>query len=358
MSFVTKSFKLFGKSFIKAFAVMIAFVFALFFFVALVTMASKEEVVVDTAFLDTTYYSGQASSADELLLIPIHGIILTERSTDQLSSIFDLVPTYGYEIKDQLKKAAENDAIKGVLLHIDSPGGTVVGAKAIADGVAEYREATGKPVFAYISGSAASGGYWAAVATDRVIADTGTSVGSIGVIFGPFKYYDGVISEDGGILAGGVVTENGIETTYITAGRSKDIGNPYRQLTPEELVLLQESVDDVYGVFVETVAEGREVSEQAVRDEMGAMIYAEEQALSRKMIDAVGTREDSIAQLAKAAGLSENEYKVVSTAAPGEIWASLFGVSNLWQPERVSVKGCPLSRVALAYSGDVSALCQ
>lgn len=357
MSFVTKSIKLFGKSFLKALAVMIAFIFALFVFIVLIAAASKEDTTLAEGTNQYGYQSGEQSSKDKLLMIPIHGIIMTEQSTDQLSSLFDMLPTYGYQVKDELKKAAEDDEIKGVLLHIDSPGGTVAGAKAIADGVAEYKKATGKPVIAYISGTAASGGYWAAVAADRVIADTGSSVGSIGVIFGPFKYYDTVLSEDGGILAGGVVTENGIETTYITAGRSKDIGNPYRQLTTQELELLQESVDDVYGVFVDHVAARRGVSREAVIDAMGAMIYAEDQAIARKMIDGVGTREDAISGLAEAAGLQANRYQVV-TLLGGSVWDSLLGVSALWQPQKQVMQGCPLSRVVLAYHGDAGSLCQ
>ena len=358
MTLVIRAVKVFFTQFFKSLAGMLAFIFALFVFIVLVAIASKEETTIVADTLSYEYQSGKEESKNKLLVIPIHGVILTEQSSDQFSDLFETQMTYGYQIKDTLAKAAEDEDIKGIFLHIDSPGGTVAGAKAIADGIAEYRSATDKPVYAYISGTAASGGYWAATAADRIIADTGSSVGSIGVIFGPFKYYDTVTSEDGGIFTGGVVTQKGIQTTYITAGRSKDIGNPYRQLTTAELESLQESVDDVYQVFVKAVAEGREIDESAVTDELGAMIYSEKQAIDRDMIDAVGTRDSVEAELAQASGVTDDDYQMVGITSADDIWSSLLGVTNLWKQEKSVMSGCPLSRVALAYHGDVSSLCR
>lgn len=358
MRLVIQSIKVFFKQFFKSLAVMIAFVFALFFFVVLIAIASKDETTIVPEQFKYQYQTGKEGSNNKLLLVPIHGVILTERSTDPFSELFEMDITYGYSIKEELKKAAEDESIKGIYLHIDSPGGTVAGAKAISDGVAAYRQATNKPVYAYISGTAASGGYWAASAADRIVADTGSSVGSIGVIFGPFKYYDTVTSEDGGIFMGGVVTEKGIQTTYITAGRSKDLGNPYRQLTQEEITSLQESIDGVYKVFVEQVASGRKLSQEEVTNSLGAMIYSEQQAINRKMIDAVGTRESVEQELATQAGIEGDDYQMVATTQTGSIWNTLLGVSQLWTPKKTVLSGCPLSRVVLAYHGDVAALCK
>jgi len=358
MRLIIRAIKVFFKQFFTSLAGMLAFVFALAFFVVLVAIASNEETAISPVKLAYDYQSGDVNSKNKLLQIPIHGVILTEKSTDQLSDFFETSITYGYAVKDVIKKAAKDEDIKGIFLHIDSPGGTVGGAKAIADGIQEYRQATGKPVYAYISGTAASGGYWAAVAADRIIADTGSSVGSIGVIFGPFKYYDTVTSEDGGIFSGGVVTEKGIQTTYITAGRSKDIGNPYRQLTEEETASLQESVNDVYQVFVDQVASGRGISRDEVITNLGAMIYSEKQAISRKMIDAVGTRDEVEKELVSQSGISSDDYQIVSVASIGSVWNSLLGVSQLWSPKKVALSGCPLSRVVLAYHGDVASLCR
>ena len=338
---------------------MLAFVCAALFFVILAALASKGNGATPMTGSEYVYQTGDETSKDTLLMIPIHGVILTEQGGADFSTFFDSQLTYGYSIKDELVKAADDDHIKGIFLHIDSPGGTVAGAKAIADGVEAYRQKTGRPVYAYIGGTAASGGYWAAVAADKVYADTGSSVGSIGVIFGPFKYYDTVTAEDGGIVSGGVVTEKGIQTTYITAGRSKDIGNPYRQLSQQEIASLQQSVDDVYGAFVKQVALHRDLSETDVTQNLGAMIYSEKQAIDRKMIDGVANRDEVQQLLATQAGLEEGSYQLVSPAGSGNLIDSLLGVTQRWLPRPVTVSsGCAFSRVVMAYHGDVASLCQ
>jgi protease IV len=358
MNSIARLIILFIKQFTTSFAKILAFGMAFVVIVLLLALTSKETTVPKDE-ISFEYYQGDQFSADSLLYLPIHGVILTEQATDPLSSLFETQLTYGYEVKDILKKAAEDNSIKGIFLHIDSPGGTVAGAKAIGDGIAAYRQKTGKPVYAYVSGMAASGGYWAASAADKIYADTGTSIGSIGVIFGPFKYYDTVLSEDGGAFVGGVVTENGVETTYITAGRSKDLGNPYRQLTPEELASLQESVEDVYSVFIDQVATTRALTPADIRERIGAMIFSEQQAKARQLIDDIGTRDTTQQALAVKSGLSPDDYKLVTVSLQGSWFSDLMGVRDRWlHPSRVAMPGCPLSRVMMAYHGDVTALCK
>jgi protease IV len=110
-------------------------------------------------------------------------------------------------------------SLHGVVLEINSPGGAICGARAIADDVSYYRSKAKKPIYAHVEGLAA---YWAASAADKVIADYGSDIGSIGVIMGPFKYYNTVVNEDSGLFDGGVITQNGIESVSITAGKPKD----------------------------------------------------------------------------------------------------------------------------------------
>ena len=86
-------------------------------------------------------------------------------------------------MEDNIWQAAKEDSIKGVVLMVNSPGGTIFGSNAILDGVKEYKNETGKPVIAFVTGMAASGGYWASLGADEIIADSGSTIGSIGVIF-------------------------------------------------------------------------------------------------------------------------------------------------------------------------------
>jgi protease-4 len=151
-------------------------------FFAFMALGAEEE---EMAGYSTVFGSGY----NTLLSIQVSGMIIG--SEQDSAGGFSADYTSGYSVKEKLLAAAEDDTISGVVLEVNSPGGTIYGARAIADGVTGYKEKTGKPVYTYVEGQAASGGYWAAAATDEIIADYGSDIGSIGVIMGPFQYYDG-----------------------------------------------------------------------------------------------------------------------------------------------------------------------
>ncbi len=330
--------------------VMTAGVFAAFAFVASrapvdVLLSQRLEVV-----------SGESTSSNVLLSIPITGIILGNEGdlADPLGVLSESV-VLGYDVKEQLYEAASDDGIKGIILEINSPGGTIYGSKAIADGVAYYKETTKKPVIAFISGMGASGGYWVAASADVIIADPGSIVGSIGVITGPFKYYDSVIAEDGGAFTGGVVTQRGVETTYITAGKSKDLGNPYRRLTQEEITALQTMVNNDYGRFVSYVSSRRGLEEDIIRDSFGAFIFDTQSAVGNKLIDREANREESYEALAGLANIAGSDYKVVSQQDEGGILEMLLG--SKMGTETGSPALCSLTKVSLVYYGSAFELC-
>jgi protease-4 len=314
--------------------------------------------VASTGAPKYSYHYGDELSNNVLLSIPITGIILGDKTIeDEWTALFaSSGVTYGYEVKEILLKAAAEDTVSAVVLEIDSPGGTIYGSAAISDGVAAYREQTGKPVFAYIAGMAASGGYWAAASADTILADVGTGIGSIGVISGPFKYYDRVISEDGGAFLGGVVTIGGVQTQYFTAGEHKDMGNPYRQLSVKETATLQEMVNDSYAQFVSYVAERRGLDTAMVRNQIQALLYGNEQAERLQLIDRTASKQEAYALLATAAAVKE--YQVKRPQLESRFFGSLLGA--VAQPSASKVAGvrCPLSSHVLAYHGDLYSLCR
>lgn len=325
---------------------------------ALVAIADVGDVDEGIDITAREYVDGDPDSDNELLVIPVNGVIMgePEPADDWLTGISSGI-TYGYEVKEELFKAAEDEDVKGIFLQINSPGGTIFGSNAILDGVTEYKNKTGKPVIAFVSGMAASGGYWAALGADQIIADSGSTIGSIGVIFGPFKYYDTVVSEDGGLLTGGVVTENGIQTTFISAGRSKDIGNPYRQLTPEEVSTLQNMVNQSYEEFVGKVSQHRGIAAETVRGQIGALIYSEQQAQQLKLIDAAGSKQLAYSVLAQRAGLGD-DFKITRLQQEPSFFGSLMGaVTSDTQPQARQAS-CNLYSMILAFHGDLNSLCQ
>lgn len=265
------------------------------------------------------YYSGDLYSTNKILLVKVNGIILD--TSDDIPSLFTSGYVFGYEIKDMLYKAAEDDEIKGVLLLINSPGGTVLGSRAIVDGIEYYKETTGNPVYGYIQGFAASGAYMAASASDKLSADYGTLTGSIGVIFGtPFQYYDKVTSQ--GTASEYVVTQNGIETFYVSAGEYKDIGSPYRKMTSEELESLQSNIDNEYEQFVDLVSANRDLSTTEIRDEIKALIYGNTQAIELGLIDGEATYDQVVLDLVGKIGIADN-YQIITTKS-NDIWSALL----------------------------------
>lgn len=288
-----------------------------------------------------TVLDGDEFSANSILVIPITGVILTEGAGD--AGFFDFLSeggvTYGYDVKEKLKRAAENEDIQAVLLEINSPGGTIGGSKAIADGIEYYRQTTGNPVYSHITDIGASGAYWAAATTDMIVAEAGATIGSIGVILGPFSYYDDIIAE-GGIL-GGVETEGGITYRYFSAGQFKDTGSPYRQLTPDEERHWQTAVNNEYELFVDHVSAYRNMSRERIVNDIKALPYENKRALELGLIDASGSRDETIEELAAAAGLEPEDYNVIREDLFVDFFTELFGeVRSLTPPSAAQSKAC------------------
>lgn len=346
------------SSFARVFAGVLGFCFAIVVVLVLLGgLASLGEVDESSPLEFTTVY-GSDESENILASIVIDGIILGERTSDDVwTSLAEDSVTYGYEVKAQLMRLAEQDDVAGVLLELHSPGGTIFGTQAIVDGVAYYQETTGKPVYAFVGSLAASGGYWAAISADQVYADAGTAVGSIGVLSGPFKFYDGVISEDGGAFLGGIVTTQGIETSYITAGAYKDLGNPFRPMSPEEIAVLQQSVDGAYQDFVEYIGQRRQLNPQLIRERIGALIYDEQQALQLGLIDQTANWHVVVADLASQAGLSPDDYRV-ARVNHSVTWLDTMLESHWLRQPKQTVSACPWQATALVYHGDVAGVCQ
>lgn len=193
---------------------------------------------------------------------------------------------------DELERYAKNPAVLGVVLRIDSPGGAVVPAQEIYDAVQRLRTKHGKKVVVSMGSVAASGGYYIAAASDKIVANPGSLTGSIGVIM-----------EIPNVQ--GLMKKVGVESVVIKSGRSKDVGSPFREMKPEERALLQAVLDDVHDQFIEAVAKGRGLEVVEVRRLADGRIFTGRQAQSVGLVDQLGGLPDAIetaANLAKIEG--------------------------------------------------------
>lgn len=316
---------------------------------------------------DYVYVSGKRDSRNKLLVLRVEGPILGSPPRDRATQFLLGGFTYGYQVQRLLEQASNKGEIKGVLLHMQTPGGTIFGSRAIHDGVVSYRQKARKPVVAFVEGLSASGGVMAMAGASKIFADHGSLTGSIGVLGPQWLYYNRPVAIDAGLLGTGIVTTGGIEQTIITAGRGKDLGNPFRRPTDEEIASLRRMIETEYDAFVRHVAEQRHLDPQVIRERMGAMIFDNETAAELGLIDGTRSQNEAMTELARMAEVA-GDYQVVR---PGEEDGTLVRRLLLALLDRdaappqmpferfVREELCgAATRYPLAYYGDPAALCR
>ena len=296
-----------------------------------ITRPSSANTSADTSTTKTIW--GEPGASHTLRAIEVTGTIAT--SGESTSSLYTST-TYGYDVADIIDGLEADDA-DGLLLLMNTTGGTIPGSRAIAMAAERYRERTRHPVIAYVTGLSASGGMYAMAGADHIYADQGTLIGSIGVIMGPFAHYSGVTQIDNGILSGGVSAES-IEQFYLTQGTGKDLGNPYRDMTEEERATYTDGIAREYDVFVQWVADNRGISTDVIRDELGAYLFDAQTAVDKHLADAVLGREEAFRQAATDAGADPGDTRIITDTTPGTL-SRLFGADA----SRVFAHGRPMT---------------
>ncbi|TNM62409.1 S49 family peptidase [Streptomyces sp. NP160] len=302
---------------------------------------------------------GDPAASGRLLAVPVTGTILGGTGDGATFG----AATYGYEVAQAIDALGPGDA-DGLVLEMNTPGGTIHGSRAIADAVERYQQRTGHRVTAFVQGLSASGGMYAMAGADEVVVDHGSLVGSIGVISGPFERYRDVTGIPGSLLAPGVTTEGGITQEYLSQGRGKDFGNPYRDMTAEERDVWTRGLAREYDAFVAWVSQGRGIPEATVRDQLGAYLYDAQTAVDVGLADAVLGYDETYRRVAEGAGLDPADTRVDRITGPGAL-ESLLGLAapdhgrearSALEPGRSAV--CAGGPVVLAYHGDLAAACE
>ena len=227
--------------------------------------------IVLTAGLIWLVSAAQLFKGDRVGEIDITGTILGSRDTLK-----------------QLKQFRTASSIKAILLRLDSPGGAVGPSQEIYGEV--LRTVKVKPVVASMGSVAASGAFYIASAATRIVASPGTLTGSIGVIIHLPNMQ-------------GLFGKIGYKTVTIKSGRFKDIGDPAREMTPEEQALLQSTIDATYNQFVRDVAKARKLPEVEVRKIADGRVILGEDALKLKLIDQIGNYEDALLEAGRLGGI-------------------------------------------------------
>ncbi len=186
--------------------------------------------------------------------------------------------------------------VKSIVLRIDSPGGSVGASQEIYKEVMRTNEV--KPVIASMGSMGASGGYYAALGAENIIANPGTMTGSIGVIV-KFPNLEGFFEKIG------------YRSEVIKSGPLKDVGASNRPMSEEERKLMQDLIDNVYGQFVRDIAAARGMEEDIIQELADGRIYTGEQALEVGLIDSLGNFTDAIIIAADMGGLDVEDPRLI-----------------------------------------------
>lgn len=248
------------------------------------------------------------STGPKILLLEINGTI-TE-SPGPVSVLGSEEESTVSRVQEQLDRARDKGDIEALLLRINSPGGTVTGSDLVYSEIQRYKAETGIPVIAQLMGTAASGGYYVAMASDWVVAHPTTVTGSIGVIFM-------------NVSVAGLMEKIGIEDQTLTTGAYKDAGSPLRRMSPDERAQLQSVLDELQTRFELVVERGRpKLGAEKVAAAADGRIYSAGQARALGLVDEIGDIHHAISIAQRR--LNSTTSRVVSYHRPGEWRQNLY----------------------------------
>ena len=236
---------------------------------------------------------GEGLTAPKIAVISLEGIISGSGSHIEGSGAIG-------KLARQMRRAAEDDGVRAIILQIDSPGGGLSASDVLYNEVLAVKKA-GKPVVALVISLAASGGYYIASPCDYIIATPTSMVGSIGAIMLHFEIKD-------------LLNRLGIKAESFKSCVMKDVGSPFRAMEEEERRYLQAILDEAHRKFVAAVAGGRSLSEEDVRRLADGRIFFADEAQARGLVNQIGYFDDAVEKAKQLAGISERPRLVVYSA--------------------------------------------
>ena len=258
---------------------------------------SFEEIVVE-----------EGSAVEKILLIDIDGPISNRPKKTLVGFRSDTGMVD--RIREILKKAEKDKNIKGILLRVNSPGGTVTSSDIIYHEIKSFKERFKVKVYVSVIDVAASGGYYVALAGDRIMVHPTSLVGSIGVLALKLNLES-------------LMDKVGVEWEVVKSSKKKDFMSPFRPLTKEERVLFQETIDRYYDRFVDLVVLNRDgLDVKKVRALADGRVYNARQALNNHLVDSIGYLKDLV-ELAKKE-LDQPDLKVVTYSRPREYKSNYY----------------------------------
>jgi protease-4 len=250
----------------------------------------------------------EGKGAAKVLLLDLSGVLAEDSVSLSLGAPPPRVPLLA-RVREELRKAEEDDRVRAVIVRVNSPGGTITASDILYREILGFKQRRKVPVIAALMDVAASGGYYVALAADTIVAHPTSVTGSIGVM---------MIT----VNTQGLLEKIGVAPLTIKSGDKKDAGSPFRPLTPDERAIFQSVIDEMQGRFVQLIARSRRLPEERVRGFADGRIYTAEQALALGLVDRVGYLDEVVESARQAAGL--DEARVIMYHRPKEYRSNFY----------------------------------
>lgn len=277
----------------------IAAIIAVIAAVILAVSACAASMITGGSGMDADYGGGSSYIG----ILHVEGTITTSSSSSDTYQQSWLLRQIDY-----MKGDTSN---RGIMLYVNSPGGSVYASDELYLKLKEYKEETGRPVYSYFAETAASGGYYIAAGSDKITANRNCTTGSIGVYLGPI------------IDASGLLDKVGVKADIVKSGANKAMGNSYQPLTEEQRAIYQEYVNESYEQFVDIVAEGRGMDVAAVKQIADGRVYTAKQAKANGLIDEISSFEDAKDAMLKENKLNDCTFQNVIYTPKNDIYSLL-----------------------------------
>lgn len=274
----------------------------------------------------------EGEADEKIQVIPVTGLI----TTAQKRRIVRSMPSMVQEVVSHLRLAEKDDQVKVVLLKIDTPGGTTTASDILYHEIVAFKKRTGKKVVVCMMNLATSGGYYVSLPADRIVAHPTTVTGSVGVILMRPEL-------------SGLMEKIGVGVQVNKSGQNKDMGSPFRPITPAEENMLQDLADTLGKRFVDLVARHRGLNGEQLATVADARVFLADAALAAGLVDKIGYLSDAIAEAKAIAGLDADARVVIYRRTE-------YSDDNLYNPLTSGTRTDPLPLVDMGPIADLLAL--
>ncbi len=242
-------------------------------------------VFIAANIFSSIFSDNENSFGDKIVVVPITGLIVVDGGE---GSFFSEQSASSTRLVKEIRELNEDQTVKGIIFDINSPGGSAVASKEIADEIKKLD----KPNYAVIREVGASGAYWIATATDRIIASPVSITGSIGVL-GSYLEFSRLFDK------------YGVGYERLVGGKYKDLGSPYKSLSDEERALFQKKIDIIHEYFIQEVASNRNMDLDYVRTVSTGEFFIGQEAKELSLIDELGDMDTAAEMMKKEINLTE-----------------------------------------------------